>query len=86
MGISEILASIDQQIAQLEQARALLGGSKAAPGRRGKSSRSAARLRAAAKPAKRKKRNLTPEGRRRIAEAAKRRWEAQRKAAAAAQK
>jgi hypothetical protein len=86
MGITEILASIDQQIAQLERARAFLSGSKAAAGRVAKSSRSAIRSKAAAKPVKRKKRNLTPEGRRRIAEAAKRRWEAQRKAAAAAQK
>jgi hypothetical protein len=84
MGITEILASIDNQIVQLEQARALLGGSKAARGRNGKSSRSVARVRAAAKPAKRKKRNLSPEGRKRIAEAAKRRWEAHKKAAAAA--
>src|SRR5580698_6688922 len=53
MGITEILASIDNQIVQLEQARALLGGSKAARGRNGKSSRSVARVRAAAKPAKR---------------------------------
>jgi hypothetical protein len=36
----------------------------------------------AAKPAKRrKKRNLTPEGRQRIAEAVKKRWAAQKKAA-----
>jgi hypothetical protein len=32
--------------------------------------------------AKKKKRNLSPEGRKRIAEAVKRRWAAQRKAAA----
>ncbi|MGB6826873.1 MAG: hypothetical protein WBE41_02435 [Terracidiphilus sp.] len=37
------------------------------------------------KPAKKqKKRNLTPEGRKRIADAQKRRWEARRKAAAGA--
>jgi len=41
---------------------------------------------AAAKPAKKKKRNLSPEGRKRIAEAVKRRWEKQRKAAEAASK
>ena len=71
MGVSEILAQIDLEIAQLQKARALLTGSgavhsKPAPAR---------------KPA-RKKRNLTPEGRRRIAEAVKRRWAAQKKAAA----
>jgi hypothetical protein len=36
----------------------------------------------AAKPAKKKKRNLSPEGRKRIAEAVKRRWAAQKAAAA----
>jgi hypothetical protein len=41
---------------------------------------------AAAKPAKKKKRNLSPEGRKRIAEAVKRRWAAQKKAAAATAK
>jgi hypothetical protein len=40
----------------------------------------------AAKPARKKKRNLSPEGRKRIAEAVKRRWAAQKKAAAAAAK
>jgi hypothetical protein len=85
MGITEILASIDSQIVQLERARAFLGGSKSAV-RNGRSSRRAAGSGASAKPAKRKKRNLSPEGRRRIAEAAKRRWETQRKSDAAAQK
>jgi hypothetical protein len=37
---------------------------------------------AAARPAKKKKRNLSPEGRRRIAETVKKRWEAQKAAAA----
>ena len=81
MGITEILASIDYQIVQLERARGLLGG---VHGRNGKDSPLLAGP-AAAQPAKRKKRNLTPEGRMRIAEAVKRRWEAQRKAAGAAQ-
>ena len=65
MGVSEILAQIDREIAQLQHARSVLGG-KAAP---------------AAKKRK-KKRNLTPEGRKRIAEAVKRRWAEQKKAAA----
>ncbi len=77
MGVSEILAQIDREIAQLQHARFVLGG-KAAP---------AARKAAAAPTAKtgkkrRKKRNLTPEGRKRIAEAVKRRWAEQKKAAA----
>ena len=69
MGVSEILVQIDREIAQLKKARALLTGaakgSKPAP---------------AIKPA-RKKRNLTPDGRRRIAEAVKRRWAKQKKTA-----
>ena len=75
MGVSEIIAQIDREIAQLQQARALLvGGAAASP----KKTTAAA---AAKKPGK-KKRNLTPEGRKRIAEAVKRRWAEQKKAAA----
>ena len=71
MGISEILAQIDKEIAQLKQARALLGGKVAPPVKK-----------AAAAPRKTaKKRNLTPEGRKRIAEAVKRRWAEQKKTA-----
>ena len=75
MGVSEILAQIDHEIAQLQHARSLLAGggsaltSKRGPGRPGKKT-------------VKKKRNLTPEGRRRIAEAVKRRWAEQKKAAA----
>lgn len=77
MGVSEIIAQIDLEIAQLQRARSLLGG-KAAP-----ATKKAAAAPAAKKPVKKrkKKRNLTPEGRRRIAEAVKRRWAEQRKAA-----
>ncbi len=71
MGVTDILAQIDREIAQLQQARALLAGTGKAP----KATASATRT-----PAK-KKRNLTPEGRKRIAEAVKRRWAEQRKAA-----
>jgi hypothetical protein len=76
VGVSNILAEIDQEIAQLQQARALLSGASAS------ASKKAAAIPAAKKAAK-KKRNLTPEGRKRIAEAVKRRWAAQKKAAAA---
>lgn len=68
--MSEILAQIDREIAQLEKARALLNGSGAASGKA-----------APARKTARKKRKLTPEGRRRIAEAVKRRWAEQKKAA-----
>lgn len=75
MGVSEILAQIDLEIAQLQRARSLLGGGAA------KGPKKAAATRAAKKTVK-KKRNLTPEGRKRIAEAVKRRWAEQKKAAA----
>ena len=78
MGIARILDSIDRQIAQLERVRALLEGADA--GRDGHSVRGAARAGST-----KKKRKLTPEGRKRIVEAVRRRWERQRKAAAAAQ-
>ena len=74
MGVSEILAQIDQEIAQLQRARALLtGNATAAP-------KKAAAIPVAKKNGK-KKRNLSPEGRRRIAEAVKRRWAEQKKRA-----
>jgi hypothetical protein len=77
VGVSEILVQIDREIAQLQQARTLLAGGAA------RANKKAAAGPAAKKPAKKKKkRNLTPEGRRRIAEAVKRRWAEQRKAAA----
>jgi hypothetical protein len=77
VGVSEILAQIDKEIAQLQQVRSLLGGKVA------KAPKKAAAAPAAKKPAKKrkKKRNLTPEGRKRIAEAVKRRWAEQKKAA-----
>lgn len=76
MGVSEILAQIDHEIAQLTKARALLAGSAAKP-------KKVAAAPAAPKTAKKrkKKRNLSPEGRKRIAEAVKRRWAEQKKAA-----
>jgi hypothetical protein len=80
MAISEILASLDREIRLLQQARALLTGASQA----GKDSSAA---KAAGKQVKSaKKSRLSPEGRRRIAEAVKKRWERQRKAAAAAAK
>jgi hypothetical protein len=78
VGVSEILAQIDREIAQLQQARAMLGG-----GAKAKTTKKTAAAPAAAKKAVKKKRNLTPEGRKRIAEAVKRRWAEQKKAASA---
>jgi hypothetical protein len=89
MALSDIIASIDREIAQLQQARALLSGTvapvaKKKAGRPRKVDVKAAP--AVVKTAAKKKRNLSPEGRKRIAEAVKRRWAAQKKAAAASAK
>lgn len=72
MEVSRIIAEIDAQIEKLQQARALLAGTgmaKPGPGR----------------PKSRKttptKRRLSPEGRKRIADAMKRRWAERRKQA-----
>jgi hypothetical protein len=89
MAISDILASIDRDIAQLQQARALLSGGNAPAAKRtaGRPKKEVNAPRktapvalAVAKPAKKKKRNLSPEGRKRIAEAVKKRWAAQKAA------
>lgn len=73
MGVSEILSEIDHQIERLKQARTLLSG---------EDGRATGKAETAVpdKPVK-KKRNLSPEGRKRIAEAVKRRWAKQKKAA-----
>ena len=75
MGVSEILTQIDREIAQLQHARALLEGETAPAPKKNKAAP------AAPKPAKKKKRNLSAEGRKRIAEAVKKRWAEQKKAA-----
>jgi hypothetical protein len=65
MKLDSILAELDGEIARLQQARALLSDApaKRGPGRPPTSDA-----------APKKRRNLTPEGRARIAEAVKRRW------------
>jgi hypothetical protein len=78
--VSRIIAEIDAQISKLQQARELLSGAVIAhkgPGRP-KGSKNAK----AAAPSKSAKRRLSPEGRKRIADAMKRRWAERRKAAA----
>jgi hypothetical protein len=76
MAMDSILTLIDEEIARLQQVRKLLSGASnitlpagSVRGRRA----------AAAKPVK-SKRVLSPEARKRIADAQKRRWAAQRKA------
>lgn len=73
MEVKQIVAELEREIARLKEARALLAGGSTAR-RRGRPKGSA---KATQKP--RKKHHLTPEGRRRIREALKRRWAAQRK-------
>jgi hypothetical protein len=73
--VKDILTELDAEISRLQQARALLSGG---PARRGPGRKKAAVATVAAP----KKRKLTPEGRKRIAEAMKRRWAERKKQAA----
>ena len=83
MEVHAIIAGIDEQIAKLTEARRILGGlsvsgiTEKKPGRgRPKGSKNAttvAKTKGDGEPTK-GKRKLSPEGRRRIAEAMKRRW------------
>ncbi|MGA8939752.1 MAG: hypothetical protein WB439_11375 [Acidobacteriaceae bacterium] len=84
MDVRKIVAEIDAKIASLQQARAVLlaldESVLVVKPRRGRPKGSTNASKAASKPAKRK-RNLSPEGRKRIAEAMKRRWAERRKEA-----
>jgi hypothetical protein len=78
--VNRIIAEIDAQISKLQQARALLAGttasSAARTGRgRPKGSKNASAV-STTTPGKRK---LSPEGRKRIADAMKKRWAERRK-------
>ena len=86
MAIKDVLASLDAEIATLKEARQLLttdSTGSAAPRKAGRPRKAEnALLTALTTTAKtKKKRNLSPEGRARIAEAVKRRWAAQKKVA-----
>ena len=82
MALKEVIALIDAEIATLKQARALLAAcsavtvAKRKPGRPPKVHPDTPKV-----ATRKKKRHLSPEGRARIAEAAKKRWAAQKKAA-----
>jgi hypothetical protein len=84
--MTDVIAQIDAEIAKLQQAKALLGGPIAAKSGRGRpkgSKNSAPVVKAApAKAARKAKRKLSPEGRKAIADAMKRRWAERRKQAA----
>ena len=92
MALTDVIAQIDAEIAKLQQAKVLLSGSTPAAvvtavkksGRgRPKGSKNASKAVAAeAKAAPAGKRQLSPEGRKAIADAMKRRWAERRKAAA----
>jgi hypothetical protein len=80
MVLNDIVAQIDEEIARLQHARSLLaasGISVALPAvGRGRPKKDSGAT-AVSKPVK-KKRNLSPDGRARIAEAVKRRWAKQK--------
>jgi hypothetical protein len=71
MSIESILAEIDAEIARLTQVRSLLAGSRS-------NSSSSAANQSTKGPKRRKKRVLSPEARKRIAEAQRKRWAAQK--------
>jgi hypothetical protein len=82
MQLSKILAEIDLEISRLEQARTILAGETGPAVKKTHKAKSAVLADAEASTKRKKKRNLSPEGRKRIAEAVRRRWELQKKAAA----
>ena len=78
MEVSRIIAEIDSQISRLQQARALLAGTAANAVRTGPGRPKGSKNTASATPVPRK-RKLSPEGRKRIADAMKKRWAERRK-------
>ena len=68
MQVSEVILSIDQEIARLKQVRAILSDGTS----------TGAAIGNAGKKRARKKRSLSPEARKRIAEAQRKRWAAQK--------
>jgi len=96
LAISDVIAQIDAEILKLQQAKALLGGSTAAApaapvktsgrgrpkGSKNSTKAVAVKVVEAKSPIKAAKRKLSPEGRKAIAEAMKRRWAERRKTAA----
>jgi hypothetical protein len=78
--VNRIIAEIDAQISKLQQARALLAGTTTTAARTGrgrpKGSKNTSAVASTTAPRKRK---LSPEGRKRIADAMKKRWADRRK-------
>jgi hypothetical protein len=78
--VSRIIAEIDAQILKLQQARTLLAGTTASNARTGPGRPKGSKNTAAATPVTApRKRKLSPEGRKRIADAMKKRWAERRK-------
>jgi hypothetical protein len=84
MATTEILAALEEEIARLKQVRSLLAGHetgngriKAKPGPKVKTQAGQSSANGSVAP----KRVLSPEARKRIADAQKKRWAAQKKAA-----
>ncbi len=82
MEVSRIIAEIDAQISKLQQARELLSGTAVKAKGRGRP-KGSKNVKTAVK-AKPRKRKISAEGRKRIAEAMKKRWAERRKLAAKA--
>jgi hypothetical protein len=84
--VSVIIAGIDAQIEKLQEARRILEDVStpkvATKGTRGRPKGSKTTVKKAVAPAKSSKRKLSPEGRKRIADAMKRRWAERRKTTA----
>jgi hypothetical protein len=82
--VSRIIAEIDSQISKLQQARELLSGTAASTQSKGRGRPKGSKNVKSAAPAvpTSRKRKLSPEGRKRIADAMKRRWAERRKQAA----
>jgi hypothetical protein len=81
--VQQIIAELNREIAQLKEARALLSGGGTGAVKRGRPAKKSAASETASVTSGTKstgrKRRLSPEGRKRISEALKRRWAARRK-------
>lgn len=77
MDVTHILSAIDAEISRLQQARqavAALDGTSPVPARRPGRPKGSGNTAATDGAPRKRKRNLSPEGRKRIQEAMKRRW------------
>jgi hypothetical protein len=82
MEVSRIIAEIDAQISKLQQARELLAGTTTKAGKGPGRPKGSKNSKAAASTAAPRKRKLSAQGRKNIADAMKRRWAERRKLAA----